>query len=165
MPDAHSNWGDRNASAATTTASAATADCCAVRRSSTTTPVARRPSCSTRRTSVRSRSSKRDATSLSESRSGPSTVSAPAQRIEPSGCGSPATGRVLTPYPSGSSAPNSRSSNVRIAAPTGESENAALCACSSPSAVEMRSSHSSPATKSSFSLNAGRGIAQVQCAP
>ena len=52
-----------------------------------------------------------------------------------------------------------------MASPTAESANAALCACSSPSAATMSSSHSSSAMKETFSLNAGRGIAQVQCAP
>ena len=49
--------------------------------------------------------------------------------------------------------------------PTAESANAALCACSRPSAVAMRSSHSSSGMNGTFSLNAGRGIAHVQCAP
>ena len=92
---------------------------------------AARRRCSTRRTSDRSRSSKRSASGEAGSMSGPSTTSAPAQRIEPSGCGSPATGqgarRRSPPAAPRRTPPRAASGSPRRSA---ESAKAALCTCS-----------------------------------
>ena len=52
-----------------------------------------------------------------------------------------------------------------MASPTAESANAALWTCSSCFASSISPSHSSSAMKGIFSLKAGDGVAQVQCAP
>ena len=49
--------------------------------------------------------------------------------------------------------------------PIAESAKAALCTWSRSLATSSRSSHSSSAMNGIFSLKAGDGVAQVQCAP
>ena len=100
------------------------------------------------------------------SMSGPSTKSVPPQRMEPSGCGSPETGRVLDAVALGQLAGELlRQQRADRRADGGVGEGGAPARAAGPSRGSISSSHSASGMNGIFSLKAGDGVAHVQCAP
>ena len=167
MPEAHSSCGERNASAATTTMSAATNDVLAgaeVLDGDAGDPVSVELDAADQGEVTELEPLRR--AGCPGSISGPSTTSAPAQRMEPSGCGSPGDRK-------GAHAVAVRQLRAELfleerpdgLADGGVGERRALRRAAAASRPRCSPSHSSSAMNGIFSLKAGDGVAQVQCAP
>ena len=103
---------------------------------------------------------------LSGSISGPSTTSAPAQRIGPSGCGSPGDRKRARAVPVGQLGAELLLEQRADGLADGRvGERRALHVQQLASRPRCSPSHSSSAMNGIFSLKAGDGVAQVQCAP